>query len=799
MIKNFIIIAIRNFKRNKFFSFLNIFGLSIGIATAILSLLYVSYEVSFDRFNANADRTYRIAVDALMGNTVIQQTYTPAPMPAALYTEFPEIEAVCRISGPGSATKVAVGDQIFKESNILATDTTFFKIFSAQFVSGETGPSNLAANRAVITEKIAQKYFGDQNPVGRILVMDDRYNIEVAAVIKEFPQNAHFHFDMLVSLLSLEGFYNNTQWFNNNFKTYILLQPNQDYKNLEAKLPAFVDKYLFEGHYAERSKDGNKWELYLQPLTDIHLHSHLSGEFEPNGNAAYVYIFGVVAVFILLIACINFVNLATARSATRAKEIGIRKVVGSGRTELIGQFLSESLITSFISLGLAVLFVEAAQIYMPALIGTSIPVSTVFKFKVLPLLLGVAVIVGLFSGIYPALVLSSFKPASVLKAQFLKGGGNSWSRNILVIFQFVISIILIIGTIVISRQLHFIQNEQLGFDKDQVVVIKNANMITNQLDVFKNNLTQIPAVQSVSVSTRLPGIRFNNIGFGAEGFEDGYTLNICMADENFQNVLKFNMIKGRFFAKEFTSDSSAVVINEAAVKLLDWDDPIGKKIHNWGNPMRYFNVVGVVEDLHYESMHTEVRPMGFFQMNSTWHWTPRYISVRLNTNNIAESVKKMEAAWNGLNSALPFEFSFFDKDYESLYQNEMQTRNLFVTFSLLAIFIACLGLFGLAAFMIEQRTREIGIRKVLGASVPGLLGLLSTQFTKWVLIANLVAWPVAWYVMNRWLENFAYRIEIVWWFYLIAGGLALLIALITVFSQAVRAALANPVESLRYE
>jgi len=799
MLKNYIIVALRNFKRNKFYSFLNIFGLAVGIATAILSLLYVSYELSYDHFHEKSDRIYRIAVDALSGNTVIQQTFTPAPMPAALYNDFAEIEAVCRFAGSGGATKVEYKDKVFKESNFLLADTTFFEIFSAEFVKGQAGPSLLEPDMAVLTEKMAQKYFGDADPIGKVLKMDDEYKFQVTAVIKDFPENSHFHFDMLVSLLSFDGLYNSPYWFNNNFRTYILLKENQNYKQLEAKLPAFVDKYLYEGKYAERATDGNKWELYLQPLTDIHLHSHLSGEFEANGNAAYVYIFGVVAIFILLIACINFVNLTTAKSATRAREIGIRKVVGSGRRELIGQFLSESMITSFLSLVFAILLVEAALIYIPALLGVTIPVSNTYRFQMAPLLIGLAVIVGLLSGVYPALVLSSFKPASVLKSQLLKGGKNPWSRNILVIFQFTISIVLIVGTFVISRQLHFIQNEQLGFDKEQVIVIKNANMIENQLDVLKNNLKQIPAVQKVSVSHKLPGIRFNNIGFGAEGFDGGYTLNICMADENFQDVLKFNMVKGRFFSEEFGSDTSAAIINEAALKLLDWEDPIGKKINNWGEPRLYFNVIGIVEDLHYESMHTAVRPMGFFHINSPFHWTPRYISVRVNTANISESLARLDGAWSDLNSGLPFEYSFFDMDYENLYVNEMRTQKLFVTFSMLAIFIACLGLFGLAAFMIEQRTREIGIRKVLGATVPGLLGLLSAQFTKWVIIANLIAWPAAWYFMSRWLENFAYKIEIAWWFYLLAGIIALFIALITVSSQAIKAALGNPVNALRYE
>ncbi len=798
MLKNFILTAYRNFKRNKFYSFLNIFGLAIGIAAAVFCFLYTGNELSYERFHEKADRVQRIAVDALSGNTVIKQTANPAVMPAALYNEFAEIEAVTRITGNG-VTKVECEGKAFKESNILLVDTTFFDIFTAEFVRGTADHSTLAPNKAVLTEKTARKYFGETDPVGKILVLDDEQSVEVSAVIKDFPAASHFHFDMLVSLLSFEGLYNNPNWFANNFLMYILLKENQDPKLLEAKFPAFVNKYHLEGKYEEIAAKGNKWELYLQPLTSIHLHSHLSGELEANGNAVYVYIFGITAIFILLIACINFINLATAKSSTRAKEIGIRKVAGSSKKELVSQFLSESLLISAAAMVLGLIFVELALIYLPSLLGVSIHVTNEARLRLAPLMAGLAVFTGLLSGTYPALVLSSFKPVSVLRNQLFKGNKGAKARNALVIFQFAVSIILIIGTIVISRQLDFIQNERLGFEKEQVVVIKNANMVQNQLQPFKTELLKIPAVQSASVSHRLPGIRFNNIGFQAEGVDGGFTLNMCLADPDFDDVLKFKMAEGRFFSKEYGTDTSAVVLNQAAVKLLGWEDPIGKKINSWSNDPVYYPVIGVVEDLHYESMHTEVRPMAFFHMDSPFHWTPQYVSVRLNTQSISETIGKMETVWAGFNAQLPFEYSFFDQDYNNLYINEMQTKKLFITFSLMAVFIGCLGLLGLAAFMAAHRQREIGIRKVLGASVSGLVMLLSAQFTRWVLIANLIAWPLAWYAMNRWLDNFVYRIGIDWWIYLAAGLTALVIALLTVSAQAVKAALINPVESIRYE
>ncbi len=720
-------------------------------------------------------------------------------MPAALYNEYAEIEAVCRIATAGNATKIQYGNTTFKESNILIVDTTFFNIFSAEFVIGSPNPEILGPNKIVLTEKTARKYFGNENPIGKILVMDDEDSFQVTAVIKNFPENAHFHFDMLASLLTFKDWYDNQQWFNNNFRIYILLIENQDYKSLQAKFPAFVNKYHFNGKYKESIGGDSKWELYLQPLTDIHLYSHLSGEFEANGNANYVYIFGIVAIFILLIACINFVNLATAKSATRAKEISIRKVVGSGRGYLIRQFLSESLFISFISVLLALLFVELAFIYLPDLLGVNLPVPFSTKLLLMPAMIILTILTGLLSGVYPALVLSSYQPANVLHNQLLKGRKGTWLRNFLVIFQFVTSIVLIVGTMVISRQLDYIQNEQLGFEKEQVVVIKNANLIPDHLAAFKSELLKIPSVQHASVSHRLPGIRFNNIGFGAEGFEGGYTLNLCLSDPDFQDVLKFNMVKGRYFSEEFGTDTSGIVLNEAAVKLLGWDDPIGKRVNTWGRKPFNLSVIGVVKDLHYESMHTEIRPMAFLHIDSPFHWSPRYISVRINTTDVGKTIQQMNQIWAGFYTDLPFEYSFFNDDYNNLYKNEKQTQQLFMSFSVLALFIGCLGLLGLVAFMVQQRIQEIGIRKVLGASVLGLVLLLSKQFSKWVLIANIFAWPLAWYMMDRWLENFAYRSNIEWWYFIVAGGIALVIALFTIGTQVFRAAISNPVDALRYE
>ncbi|MFH1853545.1 MAG: ABC transporter permease [Candidatus Neomarinimicrobiota bacterium] len=799
MITNYLLTAIRNFIRNKFTTVLNIAGLAIGIATALLSFMYVVSELSYDRFHDKADRTYRLAVDALSGNTVIKQTYTSARYPEALYNYFPEIESICRIATSGSATQVRVADQLYKEDGILIVDTTFFDIFSAEFVWGEPRQAILAPNMAVLTRETARKYFGNENPVGKQILLDDEINLQISAVVESFPGNSHFHFDMLVSILSYDGFYNNPNWFANNFRSYILLQDNSSYSFINANLLEFANQSIFGGNYFQFANAENKWELYLQPLTDIHLHSHLSGEFEPNGNASYIYIFGLVAIFILLIACINYINLSTAKSSLRAREIGIRKCLGSDRITIIKQFLGESILTSGFAMVFALILVEIGRSKIEALLGVTIIIPDRMDAYIIPGLIAVSLIIGLLSGFYPALVLSSFQPLMVLRSQLLKGSTKSWARNTLVIFQFTISIVLITCTFIISRQLSYIQDEQLGFAKEQVLVIKNVNTINDNLDGFVNGLRQISGVSALSVSNRIIGQQFNNIGFTAEEFDEGFTLNLTLVDPDYADVMKLNMAAGRFFDRNFRSDTAGVILNQAAVKLIGWDDPVGKHINNYSEDTDPFTVLGVVEDLHYESRHTAIRPMAFFHMDSRWGWTPRNISVRFNTADIGSLVASIESLWSGINDQIPFEYSFFDDEYNRLYQNEQQTRKLFILFSAIVIFVACLGLFGLATFLAERRTHEIGIRKVLGASIPEVAALLYRQFSKWVLLANLFAWPVGWYVMHKWLENFAYRIDIPFSVFLLAGIIALVIALLTVSYQALKAAVANPVDSLRYE
>jgi putative ABC transport system permease protein len=803
MFKNYLKLTSRNLLKYKVFSLINITGLAIGIACSILIILFVTFELSYDKFHQKADRIYRLAVRALIGDTKINQTFSSSITFKTLLQDFPEIQQGVKFLNIRNVI-VNLDEKVFNESDVLAVDANFFDVFSFPLVKGSPKTVLSQPNCVVITEEIASKYFGDNNAVGKILKIEfpgipGTRDFEITGISENVPGNSHFRYNLLISLASFPDFINNPGWTANNFISYFVLKEGSSRKELEAKLPEFTRKYMGGDRFDQWVARGNYWEYFLQPLTEIHLHSDLSGEFEPNGNAAYVYIFLVVAVFILLVACINFMNLTTAKSAVRAKEVGLRKVVGSSRSNLVKQFLGESIIISFIALALAIVIVECLLPAYSNFVGRQLQIHYFDNFIVIPLLMGLALLVGLLSGSYPAFFISAFKPVSVLKGKLKEGAKSSWLRNTLVIFQYSISIILIIGTIVVYKQLIFIQNERLGFDKEHVIVIKNPQALSGNINPFKEKLLQYPGVQNVSISHRVPGQGLNNIGFGAEEVKEGFSLNLCCCDPEFKDVMKLEMAQGRFFSRDHPTDSSAIIINEAALKVFGWDQPINKKINDWSEPRNIFHVIGVVKDFHYESMHQKVRPMGLLFLNGTYKWSPDYISVRVNPGNIGQTIELIENTWDAFSPKLPLEYSFLDEDYDRLYKNEQQTQQLFIIFSFLSIFIACLGLLGLASFMAEQRTKEIGIRKALGATVNHIAIMLSKDFTKWVLLANLVAWPVAYIAMHKWLQDFAYRIEISGWMFVFAGVLAFIIALLTVSFQVVRAARKNPVDSLQYE
>jgi len=802
MLKNYLKVALRNIKNHIGLSLINVIGLATGIACSILIFIFVRFELSYDNYYENADNIYRVAVRASIGDTKIHQTYSSAITFLKLLEDFPEIETGVKFLNLEN-TPVSLGERTFYETNFFAVDSTFFNIFTIPLIQGTYNKVLTEPNTMVITESTAMKYFRNTDVIGKVLTADipygtDRVDFKITGVSEDMPDNSHFHYDLLVSSTSFPSLINNTGWTTNRFISYVVLKKSTSKAEVEEKLKEFTRKYMGEERFDAWVARGNYWEYFLQPVTDIHLNSDLNGEFEANGNDIYVTIFSAISIIILLIACINFMNLSTAKSSLRAKEVGLRKVVGSSRHSLMGQFLSESVLLSFISLTLAILIVELIMPWYRTLLGKQIDIHYFDNAFVIPSLILLGLLVGIVSGLYPAFILSSFKPVTVLKGRNRDSKGGVWIRNGLILFQFTISIFLIMGTITIYQQLKYFQNVKLGFDKEQVLVVRNPGSLGDNVTQFKQILKNQSGIEAVSGANTVPGRGFINWGFRAEGIEKNFTLNTCMCDYDFLKTLKMEMMDGRFFSKDFSTDSTTAILNAKALELIGWDDPIGKKISPGTGPQQ-FTVIGVIEDYHYESLHQKIRPMALFLSEGHYQYTEEYISIRLNTENVSEVLRNVETTFNRFAPNMPFEYSFLDQDYDNLYVNEKQTRKMFMIFSFLAIFIACLGLFGLASFVADRKTKEISIRKVLGASVPGLIGLLSFNFTKWVLISNLVAWPLGWFVMNKWLQNFAYRIDLTVWPFFISGLLALLIALLTVSYQTIKAATANPVDSLRYE
>jgi putative ABC transport system permease protein len=641
---------------------------------------------------------------------------------------------------------------------------------------------------------MVDKYFGAEDPMGKILTLFGNSEYIVTGIVESFPSNSHFHFDLLISATSFP-FSQNTDWLQSFFRTYILLREGSSPIELEAKFPDFIKIHAFfydqfeQGEYDQWASEGNFWEYHLQPLTDIHLHSHLSGEFEANGNATNVSIFSITAVFILLIACINFVNLTTARSSLRSREIGVRKVVGSSRLQLIKQYLSESFMLSFLALLLGVILVQCLLPYFRNITGCDLSIRVFQNWIILPGFIAFGLVIGLMSGCYPAFYLSALRPVSALKGKPQEGLKSSWLRNGLVVFQFSISIILIIGTCIVYKQLKYIQNSNLGFEKEQMVVIQNARNLGGQKDSFKKSLLEYSGIIQAAASHTLPGKHFQNMLFRPEGLEP-ITFNVCFCDEDFLKTLKMEMARGRFFNSELRLDREAIILNETAAKLLGWENPIGKKIK--GREDR--TVIGVVKDFYYGTMHELIRPVALILFPGS-----DYISVRIRPDNVSGTIGFIKEIWNQFLPGQPFEYSFLDEDYDSIYRNEQQMGRLFTLFSFLAIFIASIGLFGLMSFTAQQRTKEIGIRKVFGASNSIIVFMLSKECLRWIILANIISWPVVWYIMDKWLQTFAYRTHMDLWLYGSAGFLAMIIALVSVGFQTIKAALANPVDSLRYE
>ncbi len=796
MFKNYFKVAFRNLKKYKGYSFINIGGLATGLACSILVLLYVYNEISYDRFHDKADQIYRIYVTAKIDNRIIETLGTSAPLAKTLKDEYPEILETLRVSDyrETSSRKAIVrfDDNTFEENNAYAADPNFFDVFTFPLIKGNPKTVLAHPNSVVVTEATAQKYFRQNDPVGKILTIDGK-ECQVTGIAENVPANSHFHFDFLIS----SGTYkwgNGTEWLSSRCLTYLVLDKDHSSESLEARFPEFVDKHLGAG--------GAKlhWSYKLQPLKDVHLHSNLKDEFEVNGNITYVYIFSIVAFFILLIASINFMNLTTAKYTSRIKEVGIRKVVGSTKEQLIKQFLGESILLSFISLFTALILVQLLYPAYRNLTGLDLKIAYFSNPFVIPCLAGLALLVGILSGSYPSFFLSSFKPAEILKTRNLPGvkSRSVFLRNWLIIFQFTVSALLIISIVVIYKQLRYVQNRNLGFDKEHVIVIKNIRLLKNQKEIFKDKLLQHPGIISASICSAVPSTHFNSWAIVPEGKTDDEwtTLRFCVSDHDYFNTLNIELVEGRLFSEDFGTDKSAAVLNQEAVKELGWKNPIGKKFKRGRN---IHTVIGIIKDFHYESMHKKLQKMAIVLNSPSYKFFERYISVRVSSENIRNTLEYMKSEWNSLSTELPFDYSFLDQDLDNLYRSEEKTGNIFLLFAFIAVVIASLGLLGLVAFTVNKRTKEIGIRKILGANILSVVVLLVREFFVLVALSNFLAWPVGWYVMNKWLRNFAYKTNISIEIFLITGSFSLLIAIVTVGYQVIKAACANPVDSLRYE
>ncbi len=804
MIKNYLKIAWRSIRKNKTFSIINILGLAIGLTCFMLIVVFVYNELSYDKYPADAKNIYRVILSVPGNGNIAVYPDVDYAVGEGIKKTFPEVKAFTRVSPVIDFIKY--DDKQFKEEHLAFADSDFLQIFSIPLIKGNAREALIQPNSIVISKAFARKYFGNDDPIGKTLAIGTREApYKVTGVIDKVPDNSHFHFDAFLSLSTLH--ITNATWSNLGPYTYLVLDKNADPKKLQAKFPQLVTKYVVPEiqhdmgvSLAEAQKSVNTFVFSLQPLTDIHLYSNTKYELEPNGDIQYVYIFSVLAVFILLLACVNFTNLSTALASKRSREVGIRKVMGSIKKHLIFQFLTESVLLTFFSMLCAYILIYFLLPYFNQLANKNVSFNFFLSYQFVLAIFLVSLVTGILAGIYPAFFLSSFDTIKVLKgSSSVQGSQKKSFRSSLIVFQFFISTALIIATIIVSQQLHYMQNKKLGYDKEQVLFLPDARLLGNNQNAFEQQLLQDSRVVSASISRSVPGSPFMD---GTEVFpqnENGngkeIHANIFHVDYDYLRTLAIHILRGRNFSKGFATDSAAgIVINEAAVRELGWtnDNAVGKTIVRSGQ--KKLTVVGVVADFNYASVKQKIAPL-MMVLGGNYGG----LVVKIKTDDVRGFLSNLKKQWDSFNPAGPLGYSFLDEKFASLYGSEQRTQQIFSAFAILAIIIACLGLFGLATYTAEQRTKEIGIRKTLGASVTGIVQLLSKDFLKLVLIAFIIAVPVSWWAMNKWLENFAYRINVGWWAFAAAGIVALLIALLTVSFQAIKAAVANPVNSLRSE
>lgn len=792
--------------KHKVYSLINILGLAVGITTCALITLYVMDETSYDKHHKDGDRIYRIA------QKVKDETWvgTPSPMAASLQKDFPEVEKVARLLRMPGVDKYLMeyepSKKQFYETNGFYVDSTFFSLFNYGFKYGNPATAFNEPNSILISEKMAQKFFGNENPMNKVLKVALPFgetNYTIKGVLKAPVYKSHIPDGFFLSMNNndvgqwVKG---QTNWATNNiFDTYVKLHAGTNTKVFESKLDPFLNRH----GAADLKAFGVSKTLFVQPVPDIYLHSNFGFEIAPNGNIKYLYIFISIAVFLLLIACINFMNLNTARSEKRAKEVGVRKVMGAVKGMLVGQFLGESLLLSFLALAFSLLFIQTLIPVFNQLTGKNL--SFFAHPQIVAWLLGITVATGFLAGLYPAFYLSSFKPIAVLKGKLKTNISATFIRKGLVVFQFSISIVLILGAILINKQLNYVSNEDLGFNKNQKIILPlQTREAAGSYTVLKNELAGNPGVIASAMGSTYPGIEnVQDMLFYPEGksMADNTDINTALIDNDYIKTMGIQVLAGRGFSKQFTADSNALLLNETAINKLGYtiNNAVGKNVYYEFHDKKYtMNIIGIVKDYHFEGLQQKIKPFAL-TVSPFFSSANSYLIIDTKSDNYASVLVAIEKAWKKINPNSPFEYSFLDKDFQRNYEKEERTAQLIKYFAIIAIMIACLGLFGLATFTAEQRTKEIGIRKVLGASVFGITSLLSKDFIKLILLSILIASPIAWMAMNKWLENFAYKTAVSWWMFAATGLLAIVIALATISFQAIKAAVANPVKSLRNE
>jgi putative ABC transport system permease protein len=806
MLNNIIKHSFRSFKRQRAYIIINILGLSIGIACSLLIALFVINEASFDKFNIKKDRIFRAILNGKIGGQEITMSTSAAVMGPTMLREFPEIEDFLRMTGKGP-TVVEYNNVTFTEEHMIEADSSFFNFFTIPVLKGDVNNLLNAPQKVVLSESTAKRIFGDKNPIDKsIKIGSDSIRYIVSGVMGDIPEKSHFEANIISSFMTNPGS-QNPIWLSNSFSTYLLLKPNTSYTTVEQKIPEMLIKYVgpevqqYMGVSVEDfEKQGNKYRFFLQNLKDIHLDPSIMQEFKEASDPRFLMIFGSIAILIVVIAAINFMNLATAQSTRRAKEVGIKKVGGSTRGMLITQFLTESFILSFIALILALGFIKLTLPYFNNMLGTKMALNLLASWYTIPLLLLFSVFVGFLAGSYPALFLSSFNPYEVLKGNVKNSVRNGWLRRVLVVFQFAVSILLIIGTLVMYRQINYMLNKDVGFNKEQLIVINRAEALGGKMTSFKQSVKDIPGVVNIAGSTAVPGRNNNNNGYRIEGRKDeSFLMMTNRVDYNYLDTYGMKLASGRNFNESYSTDKEACMVNETAIKEFGITDFQRIRFIQPGDSgkMEYLPIIGVVKNFNFQSLRNPIGPYMLKFQNEDDMWG--YLTVRISAQNYSKTISQIENIWKEFTSNDPLQYYFMDEDFDQMYKQEKQNAQMAVIFSILAIFIAGLGLFGLTSFTAEQRTKEIGVRKAMGSSVSGIYFVISKEVIILVSISALIAWPIIYYVADKWLENFYYRINLGLFSFVAGLSIALGIAILTISYRILRAARVNPAQSLKYE